>query len=221
MDTDPALRARQALAAPPSGAPSDALAQIETQLALLGRLAEVGVQIVEAIGRQVTGPPGAPFAAPAPKLFQGDIVLAFTRVARAVRLTVALRAKLAFELEAWRRGEAPAQAAEADTDDDSEAGLEPEVEPQERAEAVERFGGPEREARDDIYALLDRPAGEVIDLICRDLGLSPEWVRQAQEEAAADAAGAASVGFVPRPGDGRAPYAAATPGWRARHDASP
>lgn len=197
MDLDPALRAPQAPSAPPRGAASAAMARTEAQLALLDRLAAYGVQLAEAMARQVTPPPGAPFAAPPPRLFQGDIALGFSRVARAVRLTVALHAKLLGELVALDRAASPPgaeSALEARAVQEDEAALEreraPETDPPERAEAAEggeRFER-EREARDEIDALLDRPGEEVIALICRDLGVSPEWVAQAKAEGVQDLA---------------------------------
>src|ERR1700761_7805744 len=66
---------------------------IERQLELLGRLAEAGLQIALAVERQATGEleeGAAPVAA--------DVSLAYARVSRAVRLTVALQSK---RIEAW------------------------------------------------------------------------------------------------------------------------
>ena len=58
----------------------------------------------------------------------------------------------------------------------------------------------ERLEHDDIYGdVLTRPVGEIIALICRDLGLSPDWSRLAQEAWAQDeiAGGPAQSPFMP------------------------
>src|SRR5207244_1785388 len=58
----------------------------------------------------------------------------------------------------------------------------------------------ERLEHDDIYGdVLARPVGEIIALICRDLGLSPDWSRLAEEAWAQEeiARGQAQSPFVP------------------------
>lgn len=208
MDLRPALPGHPAPPASPWSEAKAARARIEAQLDLLERLGEVGTQIAEAMGRQVTASLAAPLAAPPARRFQGDVALGFSRVARAVRLTIALHAKLLVELVEWdRRADRPAAAQAAAAT--AAAEIAPETEPQEAAETVERLGGAEsgrereREARDDIHALLARPFDEVVELIRRDLGLSPEWVAQAQAEAARDQAGGYAVEMEFADGPGR------------------
>jgi hypothetical protein len=60
----------------------------------------------------------------------------------------------------------------------------------------------ERLDQDDIYKMLDRPVSEVVALICKDLGLDPDWPRLAQEawareEMASGAAGWPLAGLEP------------------------
>jgi hypothetical protein len=126
---------------------------------------------------------------------KGDVSLAYARVARAVRLTIALQSRLLQDLQALdevaerhlhggRSNAARARKArigrildrviDAEAPDDAEG---------------DRLAGEVRERleHDDIYGdVLARPVGELVALICRDLGLSPDWVRLAEEAWAQD-----------------------------------
>lgn len=205
---------------------------MERDLAVLGRLRDLGMAIAEALGRQVEAAPAAaapdaaedPAPPPAP-LFTGDLVLGFARLARAVRVTVALRARLIGELEAVdelqdRRTGHRRDAAREDRkaqlgrvltriiedetlaacDDDSEGGAAETdaVEGREGdSEACERLIDEAYERLDDEERygdLLDRPVSELIALICRDLGLSPDWPRLAEEAWAQDELRSGRVG---------------------------
>ena len=108
-----------ATSSPQADAPGAApRALIERQLWVLGRLAEAGLNVALAIEQQATAAAEAPDAAePAPtpepgRVVQGDVALAYARASRAVRLTVALQARLIKDLQALdeqaarlRRGE--------------------------------------------------------------------------------------------------------------------
>jgi hypothetical protein len=167
----------------PACALDRARALIEPQLRLLGRLAEIGLDAAEAIGRQVRG------EEPAGKT---DPSLAFARASRAVRLTVALQSKLIDALAALEAGRVGPDAAVALRDPDYllKARIERIVERTAEAEhqgdddAVDRLV---REAGDrlddiDLYGdLLDRPVSEILCGICRDLDLPLDWARLAQE----------------------------------------
>jgi hypothetical protein len=184
----------------------------ERQLWMLGRLAELGLNIVEAIERQATRPPPSDAADPqSAAVFHGDLALAYARASRAVRMSIALQARLMGE----RREQAAAEAtqsrvaavrdrparraridriverlAQAEHDDD-------EAVEQCRAEAAERL--------DDIDVfgdVLERPVSETIEMICRELGLSPDWPTLAQEawarqEIDSGAVGAPLAGLSP------------------------
>jgi hypothetical protein len=63
----------------------------ERQLAVLGRLAEDGLEIAQAIKRQAVQ---ADDPTPTAKVVRGDVTVAYARVARAVRLTLMLQAKV-------------------------------------------------------------------------------------------------------------------------------
>lgn len=176
----------------PAAIPADS--DFAAQSALLQRLAEVGVQMCEAMAAQMKAPlAAAPLADPAPRLFQGDIVLGFCRVARAVRLTIALQEKLRKERAVLLRGEVSPATTAADRE------ASPEIEASERAERPEvverpdRPDRPDRETPDDINRLLARPTDEVIDLICHDLGVSRVWAQET--------AGAPPAPYVERDGE--------------------
>jgi hypothetical protein len=196
-------------------APADAAVQPRTvivrQLQVLGELAELGLDIARAIARQAASqtpgetPPETMSAAPVVK---GDVSLAYARVARAVRLTIALQSRLLQDLQALdevaerhlhggRSNAARARKArigrildrviDAEAPDDAEG---------------DRLAGEVRERleNDDIYGdVLARPVGEIVAMICRDLGLSPDWVRLAEEAWAQDeiAGGQAGSPFIP------------------------
>src|SRR5687767_8630850 len=99
IHVDPALVAPSPAAAPAT----DARALIERQLAMLTRLAEIGMEIAEACGREAVAAPGAgEGAAQTPERLR-DPGLAFARVARAVRMTIALQSRLAKDLAALDR----------------------------------------------------------------------------------------------------------------------
>jgi hypothetical protein len=165
---------------------------IERQLAMLGRLAEAGLEIAVALERQATAAD-----ADAPPVARGDIALAYARVARAVRMTLALQSKLIKDLQALEAGAAQALAdAEAEQDDvqlaleeDRKARIERIVGRVIKAErddkdAVERLAAEASERLDDedLYGdVLARPFSEVVADIRRDLGLHPDWGRLAQE----------------------------------------
>jgi hypothetical protein len=161
----------------------------ERQVALLGRLAEAGLEIALALEAQARG---------GEAVVQGDVAMAYNRVARAVRHTVMLQARLIEAREdqdlrqAGRRSAARAGAAGLlrELIEDDCAG---DVERAERlgAEAAERLRA------EDFGDLLARPFAEAVAAICRDLGLSPDWLRLAEDCFAAEAAFGAPVGEAP------------------------
>jgi hypothetical protein len=160
-----------------------ARALIEPQLRLLGRLAEIGLDVAETVGQQARGETEAPA--------KGDLSLAFARVSRAVRLTVALQQKLVDGLEAMESGRpAPKDGARPDPDYVLKARVERIVERTAEAEhdddewAVDRLVRETAEGLDDIdlYGdLLDRPISEIVARIARDIGLPLDWSRLAEE----------------------------------------
>ena len=186
----------------PAAAAAEARALIVGQMAMLTRLAQIGMEVAEACGRQAaaqtdvrqTGAPQTDTDKPDPAepARPRDLALVFARAARAVRLTIALQARLAKDLAALDRDRAYAdeerrrerrwrlqgqireaaktlvvtrRQAEGDC---LEAGVvEAEIELLSGA-AYERL----TEAEDGY--LMGRPFAEVVARICRDLGMTPD-----------------------------------------------
>ncbi len=153
----------------------------ERQIDYLGDVAESGVEIarqVARIAKDAWDVDGVHTAA-----------LAHSRVARAVRLTVMLQAKLIKALE--DRDAHRADLASSDADDERQEKQARTIRIVERVaeqddrdrDEVDRLvrETAERLDTDDIYKLLDRPLSELIAMICKDLGLDPDWPRLAQE----------------------------------------
>jgi hypothetical protein len=158
----------------------------------VGRMAEAAAD--EADGGEAAGRPGRPVAE------AGELSLAFARVSRAVRLTVALeerveqgaaaparaaaeaveRAQRAVEAEAGRRRAAVASLAQDLTE--SVEGLIEEAAFGDEAAGDRLYEDLcERVDRLDDAALEDRPMVELIARICADLGLEPDWELWAEE----------------------------------------
>jgi hypothetical protein len=161
---------------------------LRRQVEMLEALAETGLALAQRIAEADIAP--------------ADIAMAFSRVSRAVRLACLLQSKLIRDADEARREaddqrrmqndrdqinasqarqerKAWAQAiidrvAQGQTDDEDE--LE-----QINDEAAERLDA------DDIYGdVLNRPLGELVAVICRHMGLEPDWDRLAQEAWALD-----------------------------------
>jgi hypothetical protein len=179
---------------------------LERQLSLVGELAELGLNVARSIERQATAPAsddgsddGSAHDGAAPPVL-GDIGLAYARVARAVRLTVMLQSKLIEGLQALDRGETDSARwlRECDTKKRVERIVErvirAEHDDEEVVDHLTREGA-ERLDEDDIYGdVLTRPVSETVAVICRALGLAPDWAHLAeeawaQEEMASGAAG--------------------------------
>jgi hypothetical protein len=175
-------------AAAPAHAPMPARARIEGQLAMLDRLAQIGMELAEACGREAKADTAAP-ADTADGSARRDPGLTFARVARGVRMTIALQSRLLKDLAALDRADecaeaarksnrrmrlrrlvvqaAEAQVASRDHDLDEDA-LEDEIEYL-ASEAYERL----TDAEEGDF--LGRPFHEAVAAICADLGLSPDW----------------------------------------------
>ncbi|HEX3363697.1 hypothetical protein [Phenylobacterium sp.] len=143
---------------------------------MLAELAEIGMDLAREVGRQALDQSAeAPSAA--------DLALTFSRVARAVRQTVAPEARLAEDsrkdraeraalsvADRWRSARRKRQVreivgevieVEADGDYDADRLL---------AERDERL-----EDGDEEADFADRPIGELVARICRDLNIIPDW----------------------------------------------
>ena len=183
---------------PPAADDATPITCAERRLAMLRRLAELGMQLAENLaGRAVSSPSDAE-----PK---HDPAESFARISRAVRLTLALEAKVEQDLAALRAGAAPAAAA---------------VDPHPRPPFDDPFGWKKRDhpsahrnrIRDNVWdvmnheiedvyesqvmlddlherltegerydSILYRPLRESVEAICKDLGLSPDWSRWTED----------------------------------------
>src|ERR1700710_127081 len=75
---------------------------VEHQLQMLGRLAEAGLEIAVALEAQAKG---------GPAVVEGDIAMAYNRVARAVRQTIMLQSRLIEALQERETARAGRKAA--------------------------------------------------------------------------------------------------------------
>lgn len=177
------------MTADPPASASDAWARpvLDRNLALLGEIAEIGLQVARAVERQVTaeGPVDVEGAA-----------RAYARAARAVRQTVMLQSRI---IEAIQAGaEAIFRARQAAEDEAARAApgyvrkarIERVVERLAMAEhgededEVDRLvcEAGERLDDEDLYGdLMDRPMSELVERICKDLGLDADWTALARE----------------------------------------
>jgi hypothetical protein len=163
----------------------------ERQVAMLGQLAEAGLAIALALKDQAleTGAEGAEACA-----------RAYARTARAVRLTLMLQSQVIKQMQALDSHGAylascVARQDATDRDDlveERKARVERIVErivkdEHDDADHIERLVEEtcERLDHDDLYGdLLSRPVSELVALICKDLGLDPDWSNLAREACA-------------------------------------
>jgi hypothetical protein len=213
----------------PSCETSDpAAARTERHLRMLAELAEIGMNLAREVSRQALdqsqdAPPAA------------DLALTFSRIARAVRQTVALEAKLAegpaqrpplSVSDRWRSARRKRQVSEivagvidAEVGEYDVEGLHDDLQ--------ERLDDGDEEAD-----FADRPIGELVARICRDLGITPDWSLFEDEDWAIEEARTRPPGSPPpagvamkREGEGRgeggAGFSAAAPGPAMTHDPPP
>jgi hypothetical protein len=161
----------------------------ERHLRLLQELVEIGMDIARAVRAEALAVADGDAAAPAPSRFgRSDPGLVFSRIARAVRQTIALEEQIAagrdkareeharsrrnveqliFEQRQEDIREFVARAVEADA-----------AERKLPDEAVERLlDDLDERLEDGAYddALADGPIAELVERICRDLGIVPDW----------------------------------------------
>jgi hypothetical protein len=174
----------------PAAGPTDwARPLADRQLQMLGRLAEAGLEIAVALEAQAKG---------GEAVVQGDVAMAYSRVARAVRQTIMLQSKLIEALQESETGRAGRKAAARA----SAARIVRGVIEDDRSNDVERAErltteAAERLREEDFGDLLARPFAEAVAEICKDLGLSPDWLALAEDCAAAEAALASKPGEAP------------------------
>jgi hypothetical protein len=154
----------------------------ERQLAVVGRLVEIGMELVEDLRRQVCD--GG--------TLRGNPWLAFEKIARTVRQSIMLEMRIDEALRDWlglseaeraeRRASAARSVAPAAMDQPDAEILEDKGEAEEngrleieRGERAERGERPERFWA-DRYVIEDEQSFRVIvGRICNDLGVTPDW----------------------------------------------
>jgi hypothetical protein len=171
----------------------------ERHLRMLEELAEIGMDLARAVRRQALEqaadePAGAADRAdPIERIGGGDLGLIFSRIARAVRQTVALEARIEEERRAReQRAEAEQAQRAAVIEQDRKRRRKTQVKRAvEQVIEAEADGGEvedllayldERLEDDDVDAdLAERPIGESVARICRDLGIPLDWSRWEDE----------------------------------------
>jgi hypothetical protein len=182
---------------------------VARQLAMLERLADIGMVIAEGMARRVLASAEETSAES-----HHDISLAYARVAHAVRQTVMLEQRLRRE----RRHEADAAQSQ-----EMRLSLATQEEVREQIEGVigrvvqAQHGDSHRadRLRDEAHERLEdeglygdvlaRPMSEIVADICRDLDLNPDWTCLAREAWAVDEVERGDIGAplaaLPREGD--------------------
>jgi hypothetical protein len=169
-----------------AGDPDDGGVDELRDLQRLDELADYGRDIARAIAQRVqAAQPDQPVAE------LQAAAMAYARVARAVRLTVMLKARLAgAPADAQTGSDTEANAADTEAEDVRKFRVERIIERVARArhaddeDEVDRLTteAAERLDDDDLYGgVLERPMSELIALICRDLDLTLDWSRLAGE----------------------------------------
>jgi hypothetical protein len=183
--------------------PAPAIARAERHLRMLEKLAQLEIELAEALQRQALAaanpaPPASPDAdARSTPNSANDLSAAFARIARSLRLTLALQARAEEQLRALLAGEAAkveVRRAEASRREAAEArarsehhrseverlvqeAAEREAEDEEALESVLE-ALEERLNDDEAYWDLDQmPVREAVERLCDDLELAPDWSR--------------------------------------------
>jgi hypothetical protein len=183
--------------APPEPATADpaaAIVRADQRLAMLRRLAELGMKLAEALAERVVSASKDPEP-------RHDPAGSFARVSRAVRLTLALEAKIEQDLAALRQGGDVTEASAPKGPpwpEDIARGAVPKGHPRAHRNQIRDSVWdainheitdiyPAQEILDDLHerlvesdrydAFLYRPLRESVEAICADLGLTPDWSR--------------------------------------------
>jgi hypothetical protein len=184
-----------------------AVLRAEQRLRMLEKMARLEMELAEALQRQAIAaanptPPAQPNAAAASRRGTApgtadDLSAAFARIARSLRLTLALQARAEEQLRALLAGEA-AKVEVRRAEASRRAAEEERARSDRHRNEVERLVGEaaEREAedeaaldgvlealeqrleQDDAYWDLDQmPLREAVERLCADLELTPDWSR--------------------------------------------
>jgi hypothetical protein len=169
-----------------TAAPGWDRAMFEWQIAMLGELAEDGLEIVHAIRDQAVA------AAKHPEPSRIDFGLAYTRVSKSMRMTLSLQRRYILDLRFEFRHGQPAPAW------DSPAPKTPAASVDRIGHGLATGGLSEAKAVDqleqslDLYERLDDliedlddeipdgPFNEILAKLCKDMGLAPDWLERTQ-----------------------------------------
>jgi hypothetical protein len=176
----------------PTPNPQTPASPAERRLALLEQLAALGLRLGNWMEQDVAAAHAVQaavaeedrYARLMPPFDFAETSLAYARISRAIRLILALHARL--EAGAYRPypsaaanpGRAPrpfAASTAGQNNRDADAGAPADEATARLGEASERLSDP-----DELDALLDHPAADLIGLICGDLGLSHDQTAAAQ-----------------------------------------
>ena len=147
----------------------------ERHLRTLQELAEIGMGLAREVARQASDQTAETPSAP-------DFALAFSRIARAVRQTVALEARLAEGRQTGETGRAALAVSDRWRSARRRRQVKELVGEIIEAEATEFDAerlyddlDDRMEEGDEDADFADRPIGELVARICRDLGVTPDW----------------------------------------------
>lgn len=186
--------------------PDAAIAHAEERRVMLRELAELGMALARDLTRRALEPQETPEETPEPAKSASrpaprhDPAESFARLSRAVRLTLALEAKVDEELAALRAGDVERPESRPASDDRGSRGIGapsrdfPSPHRNRIRDAIfdvinHEITGPipahevldslhERLTEGERYdAVIHRPLREVVEAICEDLGLHPDWSR--------------------------------------------
>lgn len=199
------------------------VARAQRQLALLAELAAIGMDLARSLRDEVVsrasaqadaGEPGGgesgldgPPAEARPRALP-DYALMYSRLSRAIRLTVALEDRLAEGLTRVRAEQVAAREQAVRRRMDERRGAvsrvvehtaEAELDDEDAVDAL-MFDVNERLYDDeDLFELDTRPIGAVAAQLCAELGLSPDWSLWARERWAREEAGMEGSPFTVGP----------------------
>jgi hypothetical protein len=182
----------------------------ERRLRILQELAEIGMDLARAVQRRALAANADPSAAV-------DLALSLSRIARAVRQTVALEAKLDQDRHAAAAARAERRTRDARLQAHQHktrirARVERAIDAEASGEAAEDLLcdlNERLEDADDLAAFADRPVAEIVAHICRELDIAPPpalWDEAEWGLAGGGANGPLHISSSPEaePGTGRA-----------------
>src|SRR5258707_1394248 len=151
-------------------------------------MGEIGMDLLRAVRQQAVAQAIPEQVGALGRMSGDDLALAYSRIARAVRQTLALKAKLDGDRLAFHRKDAAEQAQRAATIQRArkerqknkakriiEGAIEAEVSDQ---SDYENLLADLDDALEDLDAEFgERPFGENLLRICRDLGITPNWTQ--------------------------------------------